>query len=316
MTIDSARGVSGLKGALRYVRAYRDQVFVVKLGGEVLTDAEILDHVAAQLALLSSLGIRIVVVHGGGPQASALLRRLGQEPVLVAGRRVTDDLGLEVAKMVYPGLLATEVLSALRRHQVQGVGLSGVDADLITAHRRPPASVTGDDGVSQVVDYGHVGDIDRVDPRVLTTLLDGRFVPVVSCLAGDGEGGVYNVNADTVAETLAIALKAQKLIFLTSTPGVLRDRADPSSLVTFADPDDLAELMRSGAIAGGMRPKVEACIRAATGGVERTHIIDGRVHDALLLEVFTGSGTGTMIVGRKEKATYIGVDLADGDRAS
>ena len=316
MTIDSTRGVSGLKGALRYVRAYRDQVFVVKLGGEVLTDGEILDHVAAQLALLSSLGIRIVVVHGGGPQASALLRRLGREPVMVAGRRVTDDLGLEVAKMVYPGLLATEVLSALRSHQVQGVGLSGVDADLITAHRRPPVSVTGDDGSTQVVDYGHVGDIDRVDPRVLTTLLDARFVPVVSCLAGDGEGEVYNVNADTVAETLAIALKAQKLIFLTSAPGVLRDRGDPSSLVAFADPDDLAELLRSGAIEGGMRPKVEACIRAATGGVERTHIIDGRVHDALLLEVFTGSGTGTMIVGRKEKATYIGVDLADGDRAS
>ncbi len=309
MTIDTTKGIAGLKGALRYVRAYRDQVFVVKLGGEVLTDAEILDHVAGQLGLLSSLGIRIVVVHGGGPQASALFRRLGREPEMVAGRRVTDDLGLEVAKMVYPGLLATDILSALRRHQVQGVGLSGVDADLMV-------SVTGDDGATRVVDYGHVGDIDGVDPRVLTTLLDARFVPVISCLAGDGEGEVYNVNADTVAETLAIALKALKLIFLTSAPGVLRDRADPSSLVTFADPDDLAGLLRSGAIEGGMRPKVEACIRAATGGVERTHIIDGRVHDALLLEVFTGSGTGTMIVGRKEKATYIGVDLADGDRAS
>ena len=154
MTIDSTRGVSGLKGALRYVRAYRDQVFVVKLGGEVLTDPEILDHVAAQLALLTSLGIRIVVVHGGGPQASALIRRLGREPVMVAGRRVTDDLGLEVAKMVYPGLLATEILSALRRHQVQGVGLSGVDADLITAHRRPPVSVTGDDGAAHQISRG------------------------------------------------------------------------------------------------------------------------------------------------------------------
>src|ERR1051325_3827461 len=174
-TIDSPRGISGLRGALRCVRAYRDRVFVVKLGGEVLSDPRVLDHVAAQLALLSSLGIRIVVVHGGGPQASALLRRLGREPDLVAGRRVTDELGLEVAKMVYPGLLSTEVLSALRRHQVQGVGLSGVDADLISAHRRPPASVTGDDGVSQVVDYGHVGDIDRADPRELTTPLDGRF---------------------------------------------------------------------------------------------------------------------------------------------
>jgi acetylglutamate kinase len=256
------------------------------------------------------------VVHGGGPQASELLRRLGQEPLLVAGRRVTDAAALEVAKLVYPGLLSTELLSALRSHQVQGVGISGVDADLITAHRRPPVSVTLEDGTTQTVDYGHVGDIDRVDPRVLLTLLESRFVPVVASLAGDGEGNVYNVNADTVAETLAIALKAEKLIFLTGAPGVLRDRADPSSLVAFADPDDLAELLRSGCIAGGMQPKVEACIRAVTGGVERTHIIDGRLHDSLLLEVFTGSGAGTMIVGRKEKATYLGVDLADGDRAS
>jgi len=316
MTIDSTKGIAGLKGALRYVRAYRDHIFVVKLGGDVLSDVEALDHVAAQLALLHSLGIRIVVVHGGGPQASALLRRLGHEPVLIAGRRVTDDAALEVAKLVYPGLLSTELLSALRTHQVQGVGVSGVDADLITAHRRPPVSVTADDGTARLVDYGHVGDIDRVDARVLLTLLEARFVPVVASLAGDGDGNVYNVNADTVAETLAIALKAEKLIFLTGAPGVLRDRADPTSLVAFADPDDLAELLKSGCIAGGMRPKVEACIRAATGGVERTHIIDGRLHDSLLLEVFTGSGAGTMIVGRKEKATYLGVDLADGDRAS
>ena len=267
--------------------------------------------VAGQLALLSSLSIRIVVVHGGGPQASALARRLGQEPQMVAGRRVTDDGALEVAKMVYRGLLNTDLVAALRRHGVQAAGVSGVDGDLLTAHRRLPIRVMDDAGESRVVDYGHVGDIDKVDPRVLLTLLDARFVPVVSSLAGDNEGNVYNVNADTVAESLAIALKAQKLIFLTGAPGVLRDRTDPSTLVTFADPDDLAGLMASGALAGGMKPKVEACIRAATGGVERTHIIDGRVPDSLLYEVFTGAGFGTMIVGRKEKATYLGVDLAD-----
>jgi acetylglutamate kinase len=316
MTIDSTRGITGLKGALRYVRAYRDHVFVIKLGGDVLTARDVLDHVAEQIGLLHSLGIRLVVVHGGGPQASAMQRRLGYEPVMVAGRRVTDDAALEVAKMVYPGLLSTELLAALRSHQIQGVGLSGVDADLITAHRRPPVEVKGDDGATRAVDYGHVGDIDRVDPRVLTTLLEARFVPVVASLAGDSEGHVYNVNADTVAETLATSLKALKLIFLTGAPGVLRNRDDPSSLVAFADPDDLQGLLASGAIAGGMRPKVEACIRAATGGVERTHIIDGRLHDSILLEVFTGTGAGTMIVGRKEKATYLGVDLADGDRPS
>jgi acetylglutamate kinase len=305
--------ITGLKGALRYVRAYRDQVFVVKLGGEVLQDPDVLDQVATQLALLHSLSIRIVVVHGGGPQASALARRLGQEPVMVAGRRVTDDAALEVTKMVYAGLLNTDLVSALREHRVQPVGLNGVDADLLTAHRRPPVEVVDDDGKSRKIDFGHVGDLDRVDARVLTTLMDARFVPVVASLAGDDDGNVYNVNADTVAEAIATALHAQKLIYLTGAPGVLRDRNDPSTLVTFADPDDLAELMQSGALTGGMRPKVEACIRAATGGVERTHIVDGRHPDALLLEVFTGSGCGTMIVGRKEKATYLGVDLASRD---
>jgi acetylglutamate kinase len=311
MTIDTNKGIAGLKGALRYVRAYRDHIFVVKLGGEVLKDGHALDGVAAQISLLHSLGIRIVVVHGGGPQATALSRRLGVEPRIVAGRRVTDDEALEVAKMVYAGTLNVAVLAALRSHQLQAVGLSGVDAELITARKRPPVRVVDDAGASVTVDYGHVGDIESVDPLVLTTLMEARFVPVVASLAGDDAGRVFNVNADTVAESLAIALRAQKLVYLTSVPGVLRDPKDPSSLVTFADPDDLADLMARGALSGGMRPKVEACIRAATGGVERTHIIDGRTPDSLLLEVFTGAGYGTMIVGRKEKATYLGVDLAD-----
>jgi acetylglutamate kinase len=308
--IDTSKGIAGLKGALRYVRAYRDQIFVIKLGGEVLGDPETLADVAGQLALLASLSIRLVVVHGGGPQASALSRRLGMEPRLVAGRRITDDSALDVAKMVYGGKLNVEVVAALREHRVAAVGLSGVDADLITAQRREPVAVVDDGGTAREVDYGHVGDIERVDPGVLLTLLQARLVPVVASLAGGTGGEIYNVNADTVAESLAVALQAQKLIFLTSAPGVLRDRDDPSTLVTFADPDDLASLMANGALAGGMRPKVEACIRAATGGVERTHIIDGRAPDALLLEVFTGAGCGTMIVGRKEKANYLGVDLA------
>ena len=310
MSIDASKGITGLKGALRYVRAYRDRVFVVKLGGDVLSDPAILDGVSAQLGLLSSLGIRLVVVHGGGPQATALSRRLGVEPTIVAGRRVTDDSALDVAKMVYGGMLNTDLVAALREHRLQAVGLSGVDAELIQAKRRPPVSVVDDAGKTRTVDYGHVGDIERVDPRVLHTLVEARFIPVVASLAGDDEGNVYNVNADTVAESIAVATQAMKLIFMTGAPGVLRDRNDPSSLVTFADPDDLTSLMASGALVGGMRPKVEACIRAATSGVERTHIIDGRAPDALLLEVFTGAGCGTMIVGRKEKATYLGVDLA------
>jgi acetylglutamate kinase len=303
--------LAGLKGALRYVRAYRDHIFVVKIGGDVVADAHGLDQVTAQLGLLHSLGIRIVVVHGGGPQMNAVSRKLGLDPVIVAGRRVTDDQALEVAKMVFGGSVNLEVLAALRRHGVRAVGLSGVDADLLTAARRPPVTVRDDDGTTKQVDFGHVGDIESVDGRIITTLFDQRFVPVVASLAGDRDGRVYNVNADTVAERIAIALRAQKLIFLTGVPGVLRNKNDPSSLVAFADPDDLTQLMADGSLSGGMRPKVEACIRAATGGVERTHIIDGRAPDSLLLEVFTGAGAGTMIVGQKEKATYVGVDLAE-----
>lgn len=311
MTIDPIKGIAGLKGALRYVRAYRDHTFVVKMGGDVQGDVALLDQVAAQLSLLSSLGIRLVVVHGGGPQASALSRKLGVEPRMVAGRRVTDAATLEVVTMVYGGSLNTAVVNALRDNEVQAVGLTGLDGDLLQAEKRPPIEVTNDQGTLETVDYGLVGDIKRVDPRIIHTLLEARFVPVIASLAGGPDGQIFNVNADTVAESVAIALGAEKLIFLTGAPGVLRDRNDPTTLVTFADPDDLQALISTGALVGGMRPKVEACLRAATNGVERTHIIDGRAPDSLLLEVFTGAGTGTMIVGRKEKATYLGVDLAD-----
>lgn len=310
MSIEPSKGIAGLKGALRYVRAYRDQTFVIKLGGEVLQQAEALAQVAAQISLLSSLGVRLVIVHGGGPQVSELSRRLGSEPKIIAGRRITDDIALDAVVMAVAGDLNVSVLSALRAHHVRAVGLSGVDAELVSAHKRPPVDIVDDSGQTQRVDFGHVGDIERVDLRVLETLLQADYVPVVSCLASDEQGNVYNINADTLAESLAVALRAQKLIFMTSSPGVLRDRTDPSTLVTFADPDDLTSLLSSGVIAGGMRPKVEACIRAATGGVERTHIIDGAAPDSLLFEVFTGAGCGTMIVGRKEKATYLGVDLA------
>ncbi|HUF90098.1 MAG TPA: acetylglutamate kinase, partial [Gemmatimonadota bacterium] len=234
MTLDAMRGIAGLKGALGYVRAYRDRTFVIKLGGEVLADPEALDGVAAQVSLLWSLGIRVVLVHGGGPQASAVSRRLGVEPRLVAGRRITDDDTLLVAKMVFAGQLNVDVLAALRRHHVSAVGLSGVDAELVTARVRPPTPMPTADGAVEIVDFGHVGDVADVDPRVLTTLLDARFVPVVASLAGDAEGRVYNVNADTMAEALAVSLRAQKLLYLTGAPGVLRDRHDPATLVTFA----------------------------------------------------------------------------------
>jgi len=296
--------VNALKGALDYTRMYRDQVFVVKIGGEVLGSAEALDSLAVSIALLESLSVRIVVVHGGGPQASELSRQLGLTPEVVGGRRVTTPAVLEVAKMVYAGRLNVDLLAVLRRHGVRAVGLSGIDADLVTARRRPPVQVRDDDGYEKLVDFGEVGDVVSVDPAVLTTLLEPGYVPVVASLAADANGRPLNVNADTLAEAIASALQAKKLIFLTSAPGVLRDPGDESSLVAFAVPEDLEPFLETGAIRGGMRPKVEACIRAVKNGVRRTHVIDGRVPDSLLMELFTGHGCGTMVVARKELDEY------------
>lgn len=296
--------VNGLKDALEYTRLYREQVFVLKLGGEVLSSEEALTNVAVQVALLESLSIRVLVVHGGGPQASALSRQMGLEPEVIAGRRVTSPEVLEVAKMVYAGQINVDILAALRGQGVSAVGLSGIDAGLVTVHRRPPVEVTDDEGVTRIVDFGEVGDVESVDTSLLDVLLPRGYVPVVASLASDAAGHVMNVNADTLAEVLASGLGAKKLVYLTGAPGLLRDADDPSSLVAFAAPEDLQALLDSGAVKGGMRPKVEACLRAVKGGVRRTHIIDGRTPDALLIELFTGHGSGTMIVGGREKRTY------------
>lgn len=296
--------IRGLKSALVYTRVYRNQVFVVKLGGEILTDRRAVEHVATQVALLESLSIRMVVVHGGGPQATELGKRLGIPSETVAGRRVTSPETLEIAKMVYAGSLNVDLCAALRAHEVLPVGLTGLDGGTIVAKRRPPVEIRDDEGRTRTVDFGEVGDVEAVDPALLQTLIERQYVPVVASLAADPSGRPLNVNADTVAEALATALSAKKLILLTNAPGLLRDVSDPSSLIPFADPEDLEPLLASGAISGGMRPKIEACIRAVRNGVRRTHIVDGRGEDALLLEVFTGKGSGTMIVGRKEMADY------------
>jgi acetylglutamate kinase len=206
--------------------------------------------------------------------------------------------------MVLAGKLNADLVSALARAGARPVGLTGLDARLVVARKRPPVTMRDDDGQEKTVDFGHVGDIEAVDCSLLNTLLGDGFIPVVSCLAGDVEGRPLNVNADVFAESIAVAAGAEKLIFLTDQPGVLRDRNDPASLVPFADAAEIEQLLASGALAGGMRVKAEACVRAATHGVKRTHIISGFAADSLLTEVFTGEGCGTMIVNEKEKQEY------------
>jgi acetylglutamate kinase len=229
---------------------------------------------------------------------------MGLEPEMVAGRRVTSPEVLEVAKMVYGGQINVGVVAALRGQRVSAVGLTGIDAGLVTVHRRPPVEITDDHGEARTVDFGEVGDIDATNTTLLDVLLPRGHVPVVASLAADPDGRILNINADTLAAHLAGALGAQKLIYMTGAPGLLREADDPSSLVAFAAPEDLQALLGSGSIKGGMRPKVEACLQAVKGGVRRTHIIDGRTPDALLLELFTGHGSGTMIVGEREKRSY------------
>jgi acetylglutamate kinase len=287
--------ISGLRTAVPYLRLYKGATFVVKIGGEVLADEQALTNFADQISLLHQLSIQIVVVHGGGPQASELSRRLGLEVETVGGRRVTDAETLEVAKMVFNGKLNTDLLSALGQSHVPSVGLSGVDGGMIRAHRRPPVEVDDPEtGDSRTLDFGFVGDIDKIDPALIRHLLAGGYVPAVSALAGGDDGAVYNVNADTIAARLAVELDAIKLILLTSVAGVLANPSDHNSLISHMDRRQLDEILE-GAAVGGMKAKLEACREALAGGVPRTHIISGIKTDSLLTEIFTNEGSGTLI---------------------
>jgi acetylglutamate kinase len=285
-----------LKEALPYLRRHRRRTMVVKLGGEIAANAEALRSLAQDISLLTHVNIRIVVVHGGGPQATQLSRRLGLEPKLVQGRRVTDADTLDVAKMVFGGAINMDILSALRAQGVRAVGLSGVDGDMIHAHRRPPTVVQDEKtGESRVVDFGHVGDVEHVDTSLLALLAGEGYVPVIASLGADDEGNVLNINADTVAAVIAQDLQAAKLISLTTVPGLLGDPQDPSSLVSRLTVSQAKRALASGTIEGGMRPKIQSLIDAVEGGVERGHILSGLDESALLLELFTTQGVGTLI---------------------
>lgn len=291
-----------LLDAVPYARAYADQVFVVKLSGELLGDPAALRLIARDVAVLHRLRVAVVVVHGGGPQLDALCEQLGLEVERVAGRRVTSDEVLDAAKMVLRGQLNLDLVTALDTAGERAVGLSGVDAGIVTADRRPPTLVTDDAGERVAVDFGSVGDVSAVDTRVLRAVLDSGAIPVLSPLALGAEGQVLNVNADTVAAEVAVALGAAKLLLLTRVAGIYEDPTRPTSLLHWTDLDDLDRLGQRGAFSGGMRPKIAAVRRALTGGVPRVHVIDGRREGALLEEVFTTDGCGTLVVEHADEA--------------
>jgi acetylglutamate kinase len=289
---DRAVVVSALKHAAPYIRLYKGKVFVLKAGGDVFADDERMHALVEQVGLLYQVGIRVVFVHGGGPQSTKLAADLGLETRFVQGRRVTDGASLDVATMVLNGQVNTRILAACRDLDIPAVGISGVDAGLIRAIRRPPVKQT--DGAS--IDYGFVGDIEAVNADVLRKQLDNGLMPVVSPLSCDESGTLLNINADTVAAAIAAELDAEKLILATGAPGILRDRNDPQSLISYVDRTALAELRDSGKLADGMLPKAAAIDDAIAGGVRRVHVISYKSPDSLLLEVFTNEGTGTLVV--------------------
>ena len=285
--------IAALRHAVPYLALFRGRTFVVKVGGGALADARALGSIVEQVAALHHLGIRVVLVHGGGPQANELARRLGLEVRQIAGRRVTDDPTLEVVTLTLNGATNTALLAACRAAQLPAVGLSGLDAGLVVARRRPPVEVAGESGR---VDYGHVGDVERIDVQVLHDLAAAGYVPVVSPLAGDAAGRVLNLNADGVAAAIAGALGAEKLLILVETPGLLERADDPSSLVSSVDRAGLERLTAEGKITGGMLPKAKAIADALAAGVPRAHLVSWKLTDALLLEVFSNEGAGTLIV--------------------
>jgi len=291
---DRSTTMEALKRALPYVRLFKNKTFVIKIGGAACSDAALLRDLAEQLSVVRELGIQAVLVHGGGPQTSELSKRLGLQPRIYEGRRVTDAAALEVAILTMNGAVNTNVLSACRAVGLQAVGVSGLDAGLLRARRRAPRTVMVE-GEPQMVDFGFVGDVESVDVTLLRSLLASGYLPVVSPLSADDQGNVLNINADTVAATLARALGAEKLVFVTDVPGVLEDKSDRSSLVSSTDLRGLEELVDSGAVASGMLPKVSAIRMALEHGVARVHVI-GSERASLLTEIFTNEGSGTLIV--------------------
>jgi acetylglutamate kinase len=290
---DQALAIHALRSAAPYIRLYKGKTFVVKAGGGVFASEQTTRVLVEQIALLHHFGVRVVLVHGGGPQLTELTAALGVPTHMVAGRRVTDQKSIDATAMVLNGLISTRLLAICRALNIDAVGISGVDAGLIHAHKRPPLRP---EGHGEVVDYGFVGDIDGVDTSVLRKLLDNGLMPVVSPLSADDHGTLLNINADTVAAAIGAALGAEKLILCTGAAGILGDVADPGSLISYTDLRGLQRLREEGRIADGMLPKARAIEDAIRGGVRRVHVVSYQAPEGILSEVFTNEGTGTLIV--------------------
>jgi acetylglutamate kinase len=290
---DQTAAIRALRSAAPYIRMYKGKTFVIKAGGGVFGNAALTQSLIEQISILHYMGVRVVMVHGGGPQVTEVSEAMGVKAQMVQGRRVTDERSIEVTSMVLNGLINTRILAICRELDVLAVGLSGVDAGLVQAHRRKPVKL---EGSSELVDYGLVGDIDRIDTTAIRNLLDDGYLPVISPLSADEHGTLLNINADTVAAAIGAALAAEKLILCTGAPGILERLDDPGSLISYTDLEGLQKLRDCGSISDGMLPKARAIENALKGGVRRVHVVSYASPEGILGEVFTNEGTGTLIV--------------------
>ena len=296
--VDNQLRLDLLREALPYIQRFQGQTFVVKLSGKVTENSDNLASLAEELALLHQVGIRICVVHGGGKQLSELATKLGVEQTIIEGRRVTDDATLEMAKMIFAGKINTDILAALRQRGIEAVGLSGVDGNIVHAERRPPKEILNrETGERAQVDFGHVGDVVQINTRLLTVLLDHNYLPVISSLGADNEGMVFNINADTIAAEIAVQLQAEKLILLSDVDGIYLTPGDATTKLSRLTADEADKLIATGTATGGMIPKLQSITTLLRRGVHSAHVISGTNRNALLSEIFTNEGTGTMVVG-------------------
>jgi len=287
---DAAGRAATLVEALPFIRRFAGKVVVVKYGGNALagtSEHDALDVFARDIVLMRLVGMRPVVVHGGGPQISDLMSRLGKETEFRNGLRVTDAETVDIARMVLIGQVNPQIVAAINVHGDYAVGVSGEDGGLIRAVARDP-------------ELGFVGDVVSINPAVLNRLIEEEFIPVVATVGTDADGQAYNINADTVAGEVAVALGAEKLVYLTDVEGLRRDLDDAESLIRQTNPSELEALIADGTIAGGMIPKVTSCVDAVRRGVRRAHILDGRIEHVLLLELLTVEGIGTMVEDQAE----------------
>ena len=278
-----------LMEALPYIKEYYGKTVVVKFGGNAMEDQELKERFASDIVLMRYVGMNPVIVHGGGPQVTHYMERLSMEVRFVDGHRVTDAAAMEVAKMVLVGKVNKEIVSLINGHGTLAVGLSGEDGNLLIATKRSPS------GEGEKVDLGFVGDVKEVNPEILHNLIRDEFIPVVASIGVDETRQSYNINADMVAGALAKALKADKLVYLTDVDGIYRDVEDPVSLISEITDEEAATMIQEGELTSGMIPKVQSCIEAVKSGVRRGHIINGTMEHALLLEIFTDAGIGTMV---------------------